>query len=150
MIFYLIGKIQTIKVHTGKIAINDPSAWYPNEMHENELENINEITVQNSFSCPLGNGDYDVYETKIIYKHYSDSDELTETRLGVVINLNPKNQLESKHLLQRVVVGPIYKEGNVQLIDTRNLLFGRAEYFADGQWTSELFLECLLNGFNKS
>ena len=150
-------KIQTIKVHTGKIAINDPSNWFPNEimgyeMHGEELQNknLNEIAVQNSFSCPLGNGDYDVYETKILYKPYSDSDELTERRFGVVINLNPKKQLESDHLLQRVVVGPIYKEENVELIDMRNLLYGRAEYFAGGQWTSELFHQCLLNGFNKS
>ena len=34
-------------------------------MHGKEIENVNEIAVQNSFSCPLGNGDYDVYETEI-------------------------------------------------------------------------------------
>ena len=142
-------KIKSIKVHTGKIAINDPSAWYPHEMYGKEIENVNKIEVQNSFSCPLGNGDYDVYETEIVYKPF-DSNEPQTSRFGVVINLNPNKEIETKHLLKRVDMGGIYKGTDIELNKTRNLILGRTEYFATGNWTAELFHQSLLNGFESS
>jgi hypothetical protein len=82
-------KIKSLKIDTGKIAINDPSAWYSHEVDLDKSEDFNNISVQNSFNCPLGIGNYDIYESVIIYKPF-DSDKLITSRFGVIINLNHK------------------------------------------------------------
>ncbi len=47
-------------------------------------------------------------------------------------------------------MGVMYKGPDIELNKTRNLILGRTEYFATGNWTAELFLQSLLSGFESS
>ena len=130
-------KVDSIKIESGKIAINDPvNAFYKDPS-----------VLENSFVCPKGKGIYDIFDLYIIYN--SINRKLDESFVGTLIELNPKQPLTKNKFYDGVsdAQQPIVY-GSKSIRVHFNLLKNRLEYYFISDFSCNEIEENLANGFD--